>query len=133
MITQDYWNRPESESDEEWVSEESSSLSGDAVEKHLFLWDRIKRSMLAYMEDVDFIATPVAEQLARPHGQEGGIPYTLPYSLTGYPCAVVRVGTTADGLPVGVQVVSPPWREDIALAVALALEQSHGGWVPPPI
>ena len=132
-ITQDYWNRPESESDEEWVSEEGSSLSGDAIEKHLFLWDRFKRSMLAYMENVDFIVTPVAEQPARPHGQEGGIPYTLPYSLTGYPCVVVRVGTTAEGLPVGVQIVSPPWREDIALAVALALEQSHGGWVPPPI
>ncbi len=132
-ITKDYWSRPESDSADEWQSESNSPLSGDAVERHLFEWDRFRRGMIAFMEDVEFIVTPAAEQPARPHGQEGGIPYTLPYSLTGYPCCVVRASTTADGLPVGVQIVGRPWREDVTLAVSLALERTLGGWLPPPI
>ena len=40
-----------------------------------------------------------------------------PFSLTGWPVAVVRAGT-ADGLPVGVQIAAQPWREDVALALA---------------
>ena len=130
-ITRSYWSRNESDSDEEWVSEGESPMSGDAVERHLFQWDRFRRSMIAFMESYDFILTPVAEQPARPHGEEGGIPYTLPYSLTGYPCVVVRVGTAAVGLPVGAQIACKPWREDIAMGVALALERNLGGWKAP--
>jgi amidase len=76
--------------------------------------------------------TPAAELPAQPHGAgEGGIAYTLAYSLTGYPAAVVRTGTTAEGLPVGVQVVGRPWRDDVVLAVAASLEARFGGWRPP--
>jgi amidase len=43
----------------------------------------------------------------------------------------VRCGTSAEGLPIGVQLVAAPWREDVALAGALALERDLGGWRPP--
>jgi amidase len=39
-------------------------------------------------------------------------------NVTGWPGEVVRAGTTADGLPIGVQSVDHPGREDVALAVA---------------
>jgi len=45
---------------------------------------------------------------------------------------VVRCGVSADGLPIAVQVVARPWREDVALAVALHLEEAFGGWACPP-
>jgi len=48
--------------------------------------------------------------------------------VAGWPAAVVRCGTAATGLPIGVQIVAPPWREDIALAVAARLEIEFGGW-----
>ena len=56
------------------------------------------------------------------HGGLAAFGYTLAHNLTGWPAAVVRAGTSPEGLPIGVQVVAPPWREDVALAVAGALE-----------
>ena len=43
----------------------------------------------------------------------------------------MRCGTSADGLPIGMQVASHPWRDDIALAAALALETALGGYSEP--
>jgi amidase len=52
----------------------------------------------------------------------GVLSYAMPYGLTGWPAVVMRVGSTPDGLPVGVQIVAHPWREDVALAAAQRLE-----------
>ncbi len=107
-------------------------LSSEQIEQHLFTWDRFRRALLGFMADYDVILTPVAELPAQPHGaSEGRIPYTLPYSLTGYPCVVVRCGTSPEGMPIGVQVVARPWRDDVALAVAAELERTLGGWQRP--
>lgn len=131
-ITLQYWARPESASPEEWQPDGQFSLTSEQVEQHLFTWDRFRRALIGFMGSYDVILTPAAELPARPHGaDEGRIPYTLPYSLTGYPAAVVRCGTAPDGLPIGVQVVARPWRDDVALAVAGALEAACGGWQPP--
>jgi amidase len=64
-----------------------------------------------------------------------GFSYTMTHNLTGWPAAVVRCGQTHDGLPVAVQIAAGPWREDIALAIALHLEREFGGWKPagPPV
>ena len=131
-ITRTYWQRPESQSPDAWVPDGEAKLTSEAVEAHLFAWDRFRRALIAFMADHDVILTPAAERPAVPHDtDEGGIPYTLTYSLTGYPCVVVRCGTAPDGLPIGVQVVARPWRDDVALAVACHLERAFGGWQPP--
>jgi amidase len=59
--------------------------------------------------------------------------YTMTSNLTGWPAAVVRGGTTAKALPIGVQIVARPWREDVALALALVLQDALGGWQRPPL
>ena len=63
-----------------------------------------------------------------------GAPIELRVDLT--PAAeqpvVVRAGSSAEGLPIGVQVVARPWREDVALAVARHIEEALGGWRAPP-
>jgi Asp-tRNA(Asn)/Glu-tRNA(Gln) amidotransferase A subunit family amidase len=41
--------------------------------------------------------------------------------------AVVRCGVSVEGLPIEVQLVSRPYREDIVLAAALLLESALGG------
>jgi amidase len=131
-ITIQYWQRPESDSADEWASERAAQLSSLEVEQHLFEWDRFRRALIGFMAHYDVILTPVAERPATPHQTDaGGIPYTLTYSLTGWPCAVVRAGTSPEGMPIGVQVVARPWRDDVALAVAQAIERSLGGWQPP--
>lgn len=47
--------------------------------------------------------------------------YTQPISFIGLPVAAVPIPLSP--LPIGVQIVTPPWREDIALRIAHALEQ----------
>lgn len=129
QITRDYWSRPEPESWDDWDAGDETRLTSLEVEQHLFLWDRFRRALIAFMEEVDVILTPAAQLPARPHDDDPGhIAYTLTYSLVGYPAVVVRCGATEDSLPIGVQVVARPWRDDVALAVAAFLEQALGGW-----
>ena len=49
--------------------------------------------------------------------------YTQPISFVGLPVVAVPVWTEGERLPIGVQVIAPPWREDLALRVARALER----------
>ena len=60
-----------------------------------------------------------------------GFSHTMAYNVAGRPTTVVRCGESAEGLPIAVQVVAAPWREEIALAVAAGLEQEFGGWKAP--
>jgi amidase len=104
-------------------------------------WDRYQSAMLSFLREFDVIICPVDACPAMPHGfthqqdyrPEGVTSYTKPYSLTGWPSAVVRGGTSPEGLPIGVQVVAHPWREDVALTVAQHIEAALGGWQRPPI
>jgi len=99
--------------------------------------DRFRSGMLTFMEQYDVILSPTCAYPAPPHGQlmtdamRKGTSYTSTYNLTGWPGAVVRGGTSPEGLPIGVQVVARPWREDVALAVAQHLETALGGWQRP--
>ena len=99
-------------------------------------WDRFRGRMLAFAERYDLLLAPVFPEPARRHGdmnRPGEIDptsYTTPHSLTGWPAATVRCGGSPEGLPIDVQLVARPWRDDVALAVALQLERELGGWKP---
>ncbi len=99
--------------------------------------DTYRSDMLTFLEHYDVILCPVCAFPAPPHGttmepeMRLGFSYTGVYNLTGWPGAVVRGGTSPEGLPIGVQVVARPWREDVALAVAQQLETALGGWQRP--
>ncbi len=57
--------------------------------------------------------------------------YTAIWNVLEFPVTQVPLGLGKEGLPIGVQVVGAPGNDHITIAVALALEQSFGGWVPP--
>ena len=59
--------------------------------------------------------------------------YTEWFNLLGNPAAVVPVSHSAEGLPIGVQIVGRPWEEEQVLAVAAALEGECRAWQTPPI
>jgi amidase len=59
--------------------------------------------------------------------------YTEFFNLLGNPSVVVPVGSSTEGLPIGVQIVGRPWQEEQVLAVAGALEKECGAWRRPPI
>ncbi len=49
--------------------------------------------------------------------------YTQPISFIGLPVVTVPVFSEGQPLPIGVQVIGPPWREDLVLRVARELER----------
>ncbi|HEY0943705.1 MAG TPA: amidase [Opitutaceae bacterium] len=109
-------------------------------EKH----DEAKSKLLEWMTAYDVFICPVSGKPAQPIDAEPGTggfggpgfgwQYTGVFNSTGWPSTVVRCGSSADGrLPIGLQVVCPPWREDISLAVAAYLESRSGGWQKPPV
>ncbi len=56
--------------------------------------------------------------------------YTQPISFVGLPVVAVPVPLTP--LPIGVQIIAAPWREDVALRIAHALEKAGAVGAPKP-
>jgi amidase len=112
-------------------------IGADALTGLLERADAVRSRLLRWLADFDVIVCPAMPQAAIHHGESSadwfGDTYSDVHNLTGWPAAVVRGGTTGDGLPIGVQLVAAPWREDVAIAAAAVVEAASGGWQPPPI
>ena len=100
-------------------------------------WDRFRLDAMTFLDRVDVVLSPVAAVPALPHGTTfeniNAFGYVFTHNLTGWPAAVVRAGTSPEGLPIGVQIACAPWRDDRALAVARLLEAELGPFPPPTI
>jgi len=108
-ITQRYWSRVR--------------LTGAECDQQLRDWDHFRWSLTRACEGVDVIIAPTTVDVAPLHRPMAGEDYvfTLPASLTGWPA--VNAPLHHDGaLPIGVQVIARPWRDDVALAVAAVVE-----------
>jgi amidase len=109
------------------------SLRGQDVVELLNAWDAYRTRMLQFFEPYHAVLCPVDAQPAPPYKERdpGRFDYTLPFSLLGWPVVTVRTGTSKGGLPIGVQIAAKPWRDDVALALALTVERELGGWKRP--
>lgn len=57
--------------------------------------------------------------------------FTVPFNLSWHPAATLRVGLSKAGLPIGLQIVGPRYREDLVLQAARAFELEkpwHPNW-----
>ncbi|NLX53862.1 MAG: amidase [Planctomycetaceae bacterium] len=111
-------------------------LPGDDFNRFLRHWQELRSDVHRFLTRYDVILCPVTAYASLPVDYPldkmlAGFTYTYAYNLTGWPAAVVRAGTSSDGVPIGVQVVARPWREDVCLAVASQLERVLGGWQKP--
>ena len=50
--------------------------------------------------------------------------FTIPASMAGMPGMSVPVGLSSDGLPLGIQLIGQPFREETLFRAAQALEQA---------
>jgi amidase len=57
--------------------------------------------------------------------------YTQWLNLLGSPAAVVPVGRSPEGLPIGVQIAGRPYEDELVLSVADVLDRTFGYRVPP--
>ncbi len=91
----------------------------------------IKRDFDEAFKSVDVIATPVAPTTAFRMGEHSDDPlamyledvFTLPTNLAGVPGLSFPVEFDQDGMPVGMQLMGPHFREDILFRVAHAYQQ----------
>jgi aspartyl-tRNA(Asn)/glutamyl-tRNA(Gln) amidotransferase subunit A len=59
---------------------------------------------------------------APPLGIPAPVTFTGPFNFLGWPAATVPVGRSAEGLPLGLQLVGKPWDEATVLRAAYAIE-----------
>jgi len=58
-------------------------------------------------------------------------PYVGPFNASGHPALVIPLGTSKDGLPIGVQLIGPCWSEPELLHIARQLAPLTKGFVAP--
>ena len=127
-----------------WVAAEASHTGRSLLETWLQR-DDVRLRIFSQMQKYPVLLCPVAAIPAFRHGErswqvEGKTvkyldawSYCEWFNLLGTPAAVVPVGRSPEGLPIGVQIVARPWQEELVLSVAAALEKQCGGYAPPPI
>jgi Asp-tRNA(Asn)/Glu-tRNA(Gln) amidotransferase A subunit family amidase len=104
--------------------------------------DAVREKILVQMRKYPILICPTASIPAFLHGErewrvEGKTvkyldawSYCEWFNLLGFPAAVVPMGYSEQGLPIGVQIVGRPWEEEVVLAVAAALDHA---WHAPPL
>jgi amidase len=141
------------ESDAHWTGTEflASALEQNAqaaptVEQlllNLAKRDRMRAGLLRQMEKFPVLLMPPCGVTAFPHrsrqwkvdGEEIGLfqammPATT-FNLLGLPAVVIPFGMSADGLPIGVQLVGRPYEEELILDLAVRLENARGPFGSP--
>ncbi|HXE90183.1 MAG TPA: amidase [Terriglobales bacterium] len=104
--------------------------------------DVLRLRLLAQMQQFPVLLCPVCAIPAFRHGERrwtvdgamveylgrerDAFSYAEYFNVLGNPAAVVPVSRSADGLPIGVQVVGRPWEEEETLAVAAAIDRAFG-------
>jgi len=107
--------------------------------------DVIRNKIFEQMNQYPVLLCPVAAIPAFRHGErswqiEGKTveyldawSYTEWFNLLGTPAVAVPVGSSKEGLPIGVQISARPWEEELVLSVAEVLERECSAWRRPPL
>jgi Asp-tRNA(Asn)/Glu-tRNA(Gln) amidotransferase A subunit family amidase len=118
-------------------------LSGEEL---LWAWadlDQLRGQMLEEMRRFPVLLCPVCSIPAFRHGERSwtidgnqvdyldAMRYTQWFNLLGAPAAVVPVGKSPEGLPIGVQVAGRPFEDEIVLGIAEAIDKEFGFAAPP--
>jgi Asp-tRNA(Asn)/Glu-tRNA(Gln) amidotransferase A subunit family amidase len=98
--------------------------------------EQARRNIHAVFAEVDLLVTPttpmpapaIADLRANPGALRPAelklLRNTRPFNVWGLPAISVPCGFTHSGLPIGLQIAGPPWREDLVLRLAHAYEQA---------
>jgi aspartyl-tRNA(Asn)/glutamyl-tRNA(Gln) amidotransferase subunit A len=94
----------------------------------------VTRDYVKAFEGVDCILTPTAPSAAFAIGEKSEDPiqmylndvFTVPANLAGLPAVSVPAGLSADGLPLGLQIIGRAFDEETVLRVAAVLEDAAG-------
>jgi Asp-tRNA(Asn)/Glu-tRNA(Gln) amidotransferase A subunit family amidase len=128
----------------EWSAAEPAPTGASLLDSWMAR-DTLRGQFFAQMQRYPILLCPAAAVPAFRHGErswqiEGKTiqyldawSYAEFFNLLGNPAAVIPVGHSSQGLPIGVQIVGRPWEEETVLTVAEALEKQCGAWKVPPL
>ena len=115
-----------------------SEADGVGLEDFLVAVDEraaLGRNNNLFHKTYDLLLTPTLATAAFPVGRIAPQGYdeknwlswalTFPFNLTGQPTATVPCGLTQAGLPVGLQIVGPMYKDDLVLRAAKSFEAAH--------
>jgi amidase len=116
------------------LAAEQPPLTGDRLLNTLLERDALRARLLAQMEQFPILLAPACAIPAFRHEHAGWGPkhpadyvrtmsYCQHYNLLGNPAAVTPVAQSPEGLPIGVQIIGRPYREDEVLAVARMINE----------
>ena len=120
-------------------------LTAQELLNTLLARDVLRANLLSMMEEFPILICPACAVPAFRHGEREwtvqgrkveylkAMSYSQWFNLLGNPAAVVPVGRSPEGLPIGVQIVGRPWEDEAVLAVAAKIEDACGGFRRPPI
>ena len=124
---------------------ESPPLTAQDLLNTLLARDVLRGKLLEKMEQFPILLCPVCAIPAFRHGERDwmvqgrkveylkAMSYSQWFNLFGNPAAVVPVAQTAEGLPIGVQIVGRPWEDEAVLGIAAIIEDACGNFRCPPI
>ena len=126
------------------IAEASGPLTATELLNAWAELDMLRGKMLEEMASYPILLCPVASIPAFRHGERSwpidgheveyldAVRHTQWFNVLAAPAAVVPVGQSSEGLPIGVQIVARPYEDEIALAVASILDKAFG-YRPPPM
>ena len=125
----------------EWLLESLRpfALTAEGFFELMERWSALRGALRRFVSGHDAVLCPVAAGPAPRHGcrpsDDGELTgyeeyaYSFAYAIAGLPSASVPCGGER-GLPVGVQVIAPAYRDEVTLAVAAVLESALAAEVP---
>jgi amidase len=124
------------------IAERKGPLSASELLNAWAEMDLLRSNTLEEMRNYPVVLCPVASVPAWRHGErkwtiEGrtveyldAVRYTQWFNTLGAPAAVVPVGRSPEGLPIGVQIAARPFEDEVALGVAAVVDAAFG-YEPP--
>src|SRR5216110_11492 len=104
--------------------------------------DSERARILNSMSDTPILLSPVCAVPAFRHGEGNWKPgsgyrdamrHSQWLNLAGFPGVSIPMAKSAEGLPIGVQLIGRPFEDELLLDVAEQLETARGPWQPPPL
>jgi aspartyl-tRNA(Asn)/glutamyl-tRNA(Gln) amidotransferase subunit A len=109
------------------------AIPGTAYVRAQLLQQELKRRFAALFEQVDAVLSPAVPWVAPaedpPLNDDSGpgeMLYAGVYNLTGLPALVLPMGIAGQGLPAGLQIVTPWGADDRALSIGTVVEAAIG-------
>jgi amidase len=119
-----------------WLVETGRQVGARELAAALGWLTRYERRVIRQMSRFDAVLTPTLAMTPRPIGwydpddamhnfgqQVQYTPFTSFVNVSGLPAITLPVHVTASGLPMGVQLIGRPGREDVLLAIGAQLER----------